>query len=94
MSDAFTDAEELAQIDLKEACDLIVVRAVELMVLRLGTPMPMMLDRILSYAAAQTCSIDGKPAAARMFRSLADNIEAGRFDTYPGEGQHTDKRVH
>lgn len=78
---------------LKAVCDGVINRAASLMVDELGAPIPMMLDRMLTYAAAQACSIDGSPNTAAVFRTLAAKIESGVFHSVTGENQ-TDGRQH
>lgn len=77
----------------KELCDCIVERAAEMMVTEVGAPIEMAVDRLLTYAAAQACTLDGSPRTAETFRRLADNIEAGCFHSVtgedrPGAGKH------
>ena len=69
----------------KALCDTIITRAAHMMIDEVKAPMPMMLDRLLTYAAAQACSIEGSPKTAAVFRRLADNIEAGIFHSITGE---------
>ncbi len=68
----------------KERCDLIVERAVALMV-EGGAPLEVVIDRLLSYGAAQACLTRGSVATAKVFRQLADNIEDGVFHSLTGE---------
>ncbi|RUW81491.1 hypothetical protein [Mesorhizobium sp. M2A.F.Ca.ET.067.02.1.1] len=70
----------------KAFCDIIVERAVDLMQSS-GAPAGMILDRLITYAAAQACTIDGSPKAAHAFRHLADQIDAGVFHSVTGEGR-------
>lgn len=70
----------------KAVCDQLIERAAEMMVEGAGAPIEMMIDRMLTYAAAQACTLQGSPATARTFRRLADNIEAGCFHRITGEG--------
>lgn len=74
--------EEKRTADL---CDEIIARAARMMVADVGANIPMMLDRLLTYAAAQIVSMDGSRDAAQIFRRLADNIEAGAFATLEGK---------
>ena len=69
----------------KALCDTIITRAATMMIAEVGASMPMMLDRMLTYAAAQACSIDGSPRTAAVFRDLANNIEGGLFHSVTGE---------
>ncbi|QDM19226.1 hypothetical protein [Tardiphaga sp. vice278] len=52
-----------------------------------GAPIEMILDRILTFAAAQACTIDGSPKTAKNFRIIANKIEGGLFHKVTGEGQ-------
>ncbi len=61
-----------------KACDLIVHRSAELM-LEQGASVGMVLDRLLTFSAGQACKCDGAFNAAKAFRSIADQIEAGVF---------------
>ncbi|WP_024588151.1 hypothetical protein [Aliihoeflea sp. 2WW] len=71
----------------RAACDLILERATKMMVDEAEAPVAMVLDRLLTYAAAQACKIDGSPLTAKNFRMLADRIEAGIFHSITGEGR-------
>ena len=64
----------------KAMCDVIITRAATMMLEKAGASMPMALDRIVTYAAAQACATSGKQEAANGFRAMADRIEAGIFD--------------
>lgn len=69
----------------RKFCDVTLSRATELMQEE-GASIEMILDRLLTYSAAQSCVID--PAgAARMFRHIADQIDAGKFDHLEGQKQ-------
>ncbi len=94
MTDETTDAKMLSETDLKAACDLVIERAVEMMVGELGATFPMMLDRMLTYAGAQACTIEGSPATAKTFHRLADNIAAGCFYSVTGEGGGQRGKLH
>lgn len=62
---------------VKRQCDQIIYRAARLMVEGNGASVPLMLDRLLSFAAAQATATDGKMRAAEAFREMACRIEAG-----------------
>jgi len=83
MTDATSPPEEKAEA-LKALCDEIQHRAAKLMVEN-GAPMEMMLDRVLTFAAAQSCNIAGSPRTAAVFREVADKIDAGLFHRVTGE---------
>lgn len=72
----------------RKFCDLTLSRATELMHEEGGASVQMILDRLLTYSAAQSCVID-PDGAARMFRHIADQIEAGKFAHLEGK---TDRR--
>lgn len=74
-----------AVADPKAYCDQAIQMAAECMVAS-GAPIDMILDRLLTYAGAQACSMNGSPATAKVFRVLANNIEAGAFHSITGEG--------
>lgn len=69
----------------KKACEAIIERAVELMVHEVGAPMPMVLDRMLSYAAVSAATLEGSALTAEHFRQFADQIEGGVFRSITGE---------
>ncbi|MDF8353221.1 hypothetical protein [Ensifer adhaerens] len=70
----------------KALCDEIIHRAAKMMVEEVGASMGMMLDRVMTFAAAHACTIDGSPKTATAFRDLADKIEEGIFHSVTGEG--------
>lgn len=67
----------------RKFCDLTITRAAELMAEE-GASVPLILDRLLTFSAAQACVIDGQDAA-RVFRSIADEIESGTFAHLEGK---------
>tara|TARA_R100000365_G_scaffold3600_1_gene12567 strand:+ start:6417 stop:6674 length:258 start_codon:yes stop_codon:yes gene_type:complete len=71
----------------KQNCDLIVERAARMMVDEAGASVPMMLDRMLTYVAAQACLNDGSAKTAIAFRVMAQKIEDGLFHPVTGENQ-------
>ncbi|MDR6664283.1 hypothetical protein [Rhizobium sp. 1399] len=77
--------EENAAARQKAMCDLIVERAASMMVKKAGADIPLVLDRMLTYAAAQACTMNGSPHTAAAFRLLADKIEGGVFHGITGE---------
>lgn len=74
------------------ACDLIVSRAARMMVDEAGASVGMVLDRLLTYAAAQACVNEGSPHTAKAFRYFADRIEAGLFHSVTGENDRSAAR--
>lgn len=72
---------------MKTLCDEIQHRGAKMMVEEVGAPIEMMLDRVLTFAAAQACLLDGSDRTAAAFREFADKIERGLFHSVTGEGQ-------
>ena len=70
--------------DVQAACDEAVTAAAHVM-LHAGAPVGMILDRLLTYAAAQACALDGSPTTAKNFRTFAEKIDGGLFHTVTGE---------
>ncbi|WP_105370607.1 hypothetical protein [Neorhizobium huautlense] len=64
----------------KALCDQLITGAVRMMIEDAGAPVPLILDRLLTFAAAQSCAMDGKAKTAAAFRDLATRIEAGALD--------------
>lgn len=71
----------------KIACDAIIERAAEMMVAGAGASIPMMIDRMLTYAAAQAATMEGSAVTAQHFRRFADQIEGGLFWSLTGENK-------
>jgi hypothetical protein len=69
----------------RQACDKLLELATETMVIQAGAPVEMVIDRLVTYAAAQICSIEGSKRAAEVFRDVADKIDAGLFHRITGE---------
>lgn len=69
----------------KIACDTIIERAAVMMVAEVGASIPMMIDRMLTYAAAQAATMEGSTTTAEHFRRFADEIEGGLFWSITGE---------
>ncbi|MDW9417407.1 hypothetical protein GOB15_23750 [Sinorhizobium meliloti] len=69
----------------KAVCDEIIFRAASMMIDEAGASMAMMLDRVLTFAAAQSCTVNGSPMTAAAFRQVADKVEAGVFHHLTGE---------
>lgn len=74
---------------MKALCDQILHRAACMMVEEVGVSVSVMLDRMLTYSAAQACSIDGSANTAVVFRVLADRIDAGLFHSVTGENDQS-----
>ncbi len=66
--------------DRKEplAPDMILERAAEL-ILEIGATPELMVDRMLTYDAAQAVSLGGSKATGEAFRGMAGRIEEGLF---------------
>lgn len=69
----------------KIACDTIIERAAFMMVGEVGASIPMMIDRMLTYAAAQAATLEGSTVTAQHFRRFAEQIEGGLFWSITGE---------
>lgn len=69
----------------KARCDAIIERAAEIMVAEVGATVPQMLDRMLTFCAAQAASLEGSAVTAQHFRAFADSIEGGLFWSITGE---------
>ncbi len=63
----------------RDACDEIITGAARIIVHEVGITVPQMVDRMLTFAAAQSCATDGRSAASATFRAIADQIDAGIF---------------
>jgi hypothetical protein len=79
--------ESEAEERQKAFCDLVISRATDLMATEGGAPVPMILDRLLTYATAQAAVLDGSAKTATALRTVADKIEAGLFHSITGEGE-------
>lgn len=78
-------SEHLPESELKSFCDKLVEIAAEGMEAA-GAPISMIIDRLMTYTAAQMCTIDGSPKTAGTFRDLAEKIDGGMFHRITGEG--------
>lgn len=74
------------EAQMRSNCDTMITAAVAELHAA-GASVPMILDRILTLAAAQACAIDGSPKTAKNFRIFAEKIDAGLFHSITGEGQ-------
>ena len=70
----------------RDACDKLLHLAAETMIKQAGASVEMVIDRLVTYSAAQICSIEGSKRAAEVFRDVADKIDAGLFNRITGEG--------
>ncbi|WP_299837500.1 hypothetical protein [uncultured Jannaschia sp.] len=70
--------------ETKSLCDTIVTQAAMAMQEN-GASVELILDRLLTYSAAQAYFDTGPEYTAALFRSIADNIEGGAFS-------HLDKK--
>lgn len=71
----------------KAFCDLVLSRAAHMMATDAEAPVAMILDRILTYAAAQACVNDGSAKTAEAFRFMAKRIDDGLFHSVSGEAR-------
>ncbi|MBL0375215.1 hypothetical protein JJB09_24675 [Rhizobium sp. KVB221] len=69
----------------KAVCDSILGHATDLMMTDAGASLEMVIDRVMTFVAAQIASLEGSPRAAQVFREVADKIEAGLFHRITGE---------
>ena len=69
-----------SETERRALCDLILSRATEMMVTDVGVSVEMVVDRLITYAAAQTVTTYGKQDAIDMFKFSAEQVEAGKFD--------------
>ncbi len=73
-----------ADARMKANCD----RLVELAALDMlggGASIETIIDRLLTYAAAQSCVVNGSADTAAQFRTFADKIDGGIFHKITGE---------
>lgn len=68
------------------ACDEIITGAARIIVHEVGITVPQMVDRMLTFAAAQSCATDGRAAASAAFRAIAEQIDNGIFAAVEPKG--------
>lgn len=73
----------------KAICDEIIARAANIMVGEVGASIEMMLDRMFTYASAQSFQSHGKASTVRAMREMATNIEQGALDDLHLDGGMT-----
>lgn len=78
----------MADKDLTRRCDAIIRNAATEMQAA-GLPSEIVMDRMLTYCAANIVSWEGTLGAAATFRLLAARIETGILDHLAGAGRHT-----
>ena len=71
---------KLTDKEQKAYCDLVVSRAAELMEVDVDAPVQMIVDRLLTYVAAQIVVRCGRDEASNMLRFAAGRIDSGAFD--------------
>ena len=71
----------------KRACEVTIDRMGRFLLGQVGAPPAMVLDRMMTFVAAQACAADGSEVTAAAFRRFADQIDAGVFHSVTGEGQ-------
>lgn len=69
---------------VKAHCDLVITRAAALMTGDFKAPVEMVIDRLVTYACAQTAASFGREQAIRMLNHAAIQIENGVFDHIEG----------
>jgi hypothetical protein len=72
--------EQETETSRRQACDAIVARAAELMVEDMGAPLPMVIDRMLTFAIAQAVCIEGVEATGEAVRQMQAALDSGTFD--------------
>ncbi|NSL22882.1 hypothetical protein [Agrobacterium tumefaciens] len=70
----------------RHACDEIITGAARIIIHEVGVTVPQMVDRMLTFAAAQSCATDGRSAASAAFRAIADQIDNGIFAAVEPKG--------
>jgi hypothetical protein len=73
-------------------CDMMIDKTARLLVEEHGVPIVVLLDRLLTFAGAHAANTQGSPNAAKVFRQLADRIDAGIFHVVTGEGDQKGAR--
>ncbi|MGO4353893.1 hypothetical protein AB4Z25_18455 [Rhizobium sp. RAF36] len=76
MPDNNNPANDADLFSRKAAADQLITGAVRVM-LADGIPLPLIIDRLLSFAAVQSSVVDGPHKTAEAFREMANRIEAG-----------------
>ncbi|WP_060539392.1 MULTISPECIES: hypothetical protein [unclassified Ensifer] len=74
-----------AEAGKRALCDQMLYGSAKLIMADVGVSLPMLLDRMLTFAAVQASVNEGSPRAAARFRQLADRIEAGALHSLTGE---------
>lgn len=75
-----------------EACDLVIERALAMMLFELEASPSVVLDRMFSQAIGRACMIDGSPRTAAMLHTVARKVAAGLFHPITGEDIPGEKR--
>lgn len=75
-----TTIEGEQEAQRRNVCDEVIGRATKIMVEEVGASIEMMLDRLFTYAAAQSFHTQGKANTVRAMREMAKNIEDGALD--------------
>lgn len=65
---------------ISKSCDALLSEACETMQKEMGAEVELILDRLLTYAAAQMVLTSGKAEAAKAFRQCAKMVQSGIFD--------------
>ncbi|RVP07342.1 hypothetical protein CN083_15740 [Sinorhizobium meliloti] len=71
-----TPAEAIQRV----LCDRVIEACAVTMFQKLDAPVDVIVDRLAAYTFAQLVQIEGKDAAARMLRDIAQQIEDGALD--------------
>lgn len=81
-----TTKNESLRADRKGACEDIITGAARLMVHEIGVTVPEMVNRMLTFSAAQICKNFGRTAASATFRQIADQIDSGALEAVEPKG--------
>jgi uncharacterized protein with PIN domain len=65
---------------ISKSCDALIAEACETIQREMGADVELILDRLLTYAAAQMVMTTSKAEAAAAFRQCAKTVQSGLFD--------------
>lgn len=64
----------------RQEYDKAITAAARILIDDMGAPLELVIDRLLTFAAAHMVAVGGKEHAAEAFRDCAEAVEAGGFD--------------
>lgn len=73
--------EQPSEEKQRAICDLILERAAEMMITDAEAPLGMIIDRMITFVAAQACVSAGSEKAVELFQHCVTKIEAGTFNS-------------